>query len=31
MPELLHWLMPLIGILLAATIWHRVRRGIAQI
>ncbi|SDR63067.1 CDP-diacylglycerol--glycerol-3-phosphate 3-phosphatidyltransferase [Rhizobiales bacterium GAS113] len=31
MPDLLHWLMPLMGILLAATIWNRVRRGIAQI
>jgi len=28
MPDWLHWLMPLIGILLAVTIWNRVRRGI---
>jgi CDP-diacylglycerol---glycerol-3-phosphate 3-phosphatidyltransferase len=31
MPDWLHWLMPIVGILLAATIWNRVRRGIADI
>jgi len=31
LPDAAHWLMPLICILLAATIWNRVRRGIAQI
>jgi CDP-diacylglycerol--glycerol-3-phosphate 3-phosphatidyltransferase len=29
MPEWVHWLMPLLAILLAVTIWQRVRRGIA--
>jgi CDP-diacylglycerol--glycerol-3-phosphate 3-phosphatidyltransferase len=31
MPDWLFWLMPLLAILSAATIWNRVRRGIAQI
>ena len=31
MPGWLAWLMPLAAILLAATIWNRVRRGVAQI
>ena len=31
LPDAAHWLMPFICILLAATIWNRVRRGIAQI
>ncbi|MFI5015881.1 MAG: CDP-alcohol phosphatidyltransferase family protein [Hyphomicrobiales bacterium] len=31
MPEWLAWLMPLLAILLAVTVWNRVRRGIAQI
>ena len=31
MPDWLAYLMPLLAILLAATVWNRVRRGIAQI
>jgi CDP-diacylglycerol---glycerol-3-phosphate 3-phosphatidyltransferase len=31
MPDGLHWLMPFAAILLAATIWNRVRRGITRI
>ncbi|MFI4994677.1 MAG: CDP-alcohol phosphatidyltransferase family protein [Hyphomicrobiales bacterium] len=31
LPDWLFWLMPLLAILSAATIWNRVRRGIAQI
>ena len=31
MPDWLCWLMPLVALLSAATVWNRVRRGIAQI